>query len=640
MSGFLRFRGKVIGILPRSLIWSFLTIVTCILLGSPACNQIPEATSSLVRAVSVHPSYIKVDQFGYRPIDSKVAVIVESNAATKSSRISSLLMDNYQLVRQEDATVWYEAKAQLWQTGEVHNQSGDRAAWFDFSTVQQPGSYFIQNARTGDKSPPFKISDDVYRNALVAATRMFFYQRSGFPKHQPYADARWTDDAAFLGSGQDTEARFIDDKDNADLALDLQGGWFDAGDTNKYVTFATQPVHQLLDAYSQNPSIWTDDFNLPESGNGIPDLLDEIEFELQWLRRMQDDDGGVFIKVGAIENKHFERPSLDPRHRFYGPKCSSSTIALSSMFAHGAVVFSQVPSLQSRASELQSQAQLAWHWFHSHPMQTDCDHQEIRSGDADKSTEQQRDTAVSAAVYLFTLTGDQSYEDYISQNLTETRPYHDLAWSLYQPFVGDALLNYTQLAQGSSDLRQKILRDFNILIDRHPELYGQAPSLDPYWAYMPDDQYHWGSNQVKSNLGNTNYDAVLYRMNPNQSANYRNRALDNLHYLHGVNPLGMVYITNMYDYGATYAANEMFHEWFGAGIYSHARSSPSGPAPGFVTGGPNKNYTGSAPIGDLPIMKIYLDSNQGWDVNTWELSEPAIYYQSAYLKLLSKFVGS
>ena len=130
-----------------------------------------------------------------------------------------------------------------------------------------------------------------------------------FLKKPPNAAPRWVDDAAFLGPGQDTEARFVNDKENSRLARDMRGGWFDAGDTNKYVTFASRPIHELLDAYSYNPTLWTDDFNIPESGNKIPDLLDEIWYEVQWLRRMQDDDGGIFIKLGTLDYKSAARPS-------------------------------------------------------------------------------------------------------------------------------------------------------------------------------------------------------------------------------------------------------------------------------------------------------------------------------------------
>jgi endoglucanase len=55
----------------------------------------------------------------------------------------------------------------------------------------------------------------------------------------------------------------------------------DAGDYNKYVTFAASPVHMLLTSYRQNPGIFTDDFNIPESGNGIPDIIDEVRYELE-----------------------------------------------------------------------------------------------------------------------------------------------------------------------------------------------------------------------------------------------------------------------------------------------------------------------------------------------------------------------
>ena len=153
------------------------------------------------------------------------------------------------------------------------------------------------------------------------------------------------------------------------------------------------------------------------------------------------------------------------------------------------------------------------------------------------------------------------------------------------------------------------------------------------------EQYHWGSNQVKANYGNTNYDPVLLGINPAEWFDYIGRAADTLHYFHGVNPLGMVYLTNMYEYGAAKSANEIHHQWLGQGIYSNALNSKSGPAPGFMTGGPNQNYSGSEELSAGPPMKAYIDTNDE-KVPSWELSEPAIYYQAAYVKLLSKFVPS
>ncbi|NES83679.1 MAG: hypothetical protein F6K10_20970, partial [Moorea sp. SIO2B7] len=93
-----------------------------------------------------------------------------------------------------------------------------------------------------------------------------------------------------------------------------------------------------------------------------------------------------------------------------------------------------------------------------------------------------------------------------------------------------------------------------------------------------------------------------------------------------------------YKYGAEHSVNEMFHEWFGKGVYNNALTSPNGPAPGYLTGGPNQFYTGSAkPPSGEPPMKAYYDENEP-KTKAWEITEPSIGYQSSYIKLLSKFV--
>jgi endoglucanase len=618
------------------LVFLFLVGLGFVLAGS-GCHSF----YSDVAQASLNSGSILVDQFGYRPNDKKIAVIVnpEVQGASVSLNAESFPADLYQVISVEQERPVYSGESTLWQNGAIHQQSGDRAEWFDFSNVRTPGNYIIKNMRTGNLSTEFKIAENVYREVLVAATRMYFYQRSGFPKQEPYADARWTDGAAFLGPGQDTEARFVEDKENVQLERDMRGGWFDAGDTNKYVTFAVTPIHQLLDAYTQNSAIWTDDFNLPESGNGIPDLLDEIRYELDWLKQMQDDDGGVNIKIGTLDFNYAERPSLDRRPRFYGPKCSSSTIATASMFAHAALVFQGIPELQLESENLAKSAADAWQWFNRNPIRTDCDSQEIKAGDADFSVEAQMSISVTAAVYLFALTKDQTYQKYISQFLTETPLFEHMRWSVYEPYVGDALLFYSKATLASKEDQQKILDAFADLLNRRSDIYGEASEFDPFLAYMPDDQYHWGSNQVKTNIGNTNFNVILYDIDQKNHELYLNRAASSIHYIHGVNPLGTAYLTNMNGYGSEKSANEMYHEWFGKGIYSNAITSPSGPASGYVTGGPNKDYTGSAPLQSLPPMKAYLDSNEGWDLNMWEITEPGIYYQSSYIKLLSKFIS-
>ncbi|MGB3190013.1 MAG: glycoside hydrolase family 9 protein [Limnoraphis sp.] len=589
-----------------------------------------------LKASSINP--IRIDQFGYRPQDHKVAVIVNPQFGFNQHN-SFEPGETYEVREVKTDRRVYSGLITAWAEGKTDPQSGDQAWWFDFSEVTKPGSYYIYDPENKERSFPFDIRDDVYRQVLITATRMFFYQRSGFAKEPPYADPKWQDGAAFLGSQQDSSARYVYDKENPNLEKDMRGGWFDAGDTNKYVTFANSSVHQLLTAYSQNPSIWTDDFNIPESKNGIPDLIDEIKFELDWLKRMQDNDGGVFIKIGNIDHNAAEKPSLDRRPRYYAPKCSSATIATASMFAHAALVLQQFPPLKSYANDLNQRAIQAWKWYEQNPQKTDCDSQEIKSGDADRTLKEQQGTSVVAAVYLYALKSEPKYTEHIKKNWGSTRPFSENTWSRYRAHEGDALLFYTQLPQADQDLSDRILTRFKTVIASNPNVYSFNENLDPYRAYIPNPQYHWGSNAVKANDGNTNYDVVLSKIDPEHQERYKIKALDHLHYLHGVNPLGIVYLTNMYDNGAEYCANEMYHEWFGKGVYDNALTSKYGPAPGYLTGGANKDYTGSIEtVRTQPPMKAYVDTNDVYPVNSWEITEPAIYYQSSYLKLLSKFI--
>ena len=132
---------------------------------------------------------------------------------------------------------------------------------------------------------------------------------------------------------------------------------------------------------------------------------------------------------------------------------------------------------------------------------------------------------------------------------------------------------------------------------------------------------------------------------PNDGSIYRQRALEILHYFHGVNPLGMTYLTNMYLAGATKSANEIYHSWFQTRTkWSDARTSECGPPPGYVPGGPNANAaadgvpTSMRPPTGQPPQKSYRDWNGIWPDASWTVTEPAIYYQSAYVKLLSAFV--
>ena len=553
----------------------------------------------------------------------------------------------YQLRRASDGEVVFSGKIAPWNQGAIEESSGDSGFWFDFSSVVTPGVYFIFDKTNEVRSPVFRLDQHVYNDVLKAAMRMYFYQRSGFAKQRPYADECWVDTPAYIGPGQDTEAHDVTDRNNASKIRNLTGGWFDAGDTNKYVTFATPAVHQLLTAFQENPNVFTDDFNIPESGNGIPDILDEVRWETDWLKRMQYPDGSVALKVGEIVDSLAAPPSSDKNARFYVPSCTSATIAAAGMFAHASYVFGLVPALAAESAALRARSKAAWKSYQSTgSKQTQCDTGIVRAGRADWNEQDQNSEAVVAAVYLFAISGDSEYADYVAAHYRELRPYRDMGWSRYNSEQGEALLFYSTLPNIDANIRKAILGDKLGDIRSGNHIYGFAPQDDLYRAYIHDPQYHWGSNQIRANYGNTNLEALTYKLDTHESETYRTRALEVLHYFHGVNPLGIVYLSNMHRYGATRSANEIYDTWFTHGSrWSDATDSTCGPAPGFVPGGPNANAvrdgvpgTLSPPAGQ-PAQKSYRDWNVGWPEGSWAVTEPAIYYQSAYIELLSKFVN-
>ena len=597
--------------------------------------------------------FIKIDQFGYLCSSKKVAVI--SNPQEGYNAEESFSPSNhYEVRRWDNDSVVFSGTPEVWNDSATHEQSGDQGWWFDFSEVTQSGSYYIYDVEKEVGSYRFEVGEDVYNQTLEQAVRTFYYQRSSYDKEEQYA-GEWADAAAFDGPNQDRAVTDVNDKGNPATARDLHGGWFDAGDVNKYTTFTFEPLTQMLEAYRLNPTVFEDDYNIPESGNGVADLLDEVKYELDWLMRMQDatGTGGLFQKVGVIDFNDVSPPSQDTRPRYYVGECTSSTITGVAVFALGGLVYRSLPqpalvaygdSLLARAERAWDRAEVTTENFTQ--FETSCDSQEIKAGDADRNDQEHKEYLITAAVYLYEATGKAQYREYVEAHYTEVRPINESYWAPYRLGVAFALLNYTTLPEVSSEvasaiISQKAGQTSTFSVDNY-----QAKT-DLYRAFMEDWAHHWGSNMVRANSGSINLDFNTFGINSSDEALYRETAEQYLHWLHGVNPMGMVMLSNMYDYGAEHSANEIYHTWFYNGTkYDNALTSAVGPPPGYVTGGPNKNYpivTITPPYGQPP-QKSYRDWNTQWNGSfgeeSFQITEPAIYYQGAYIMLLSRLIPS
>ncbi|MEO1434143.1 MAG: glycoside hydrolase family 9 protein [Bacteroidota bacterium] len=591
---------------------------------------------------------ILVDQFGYLPEGQKIAVLSNPQNGYNSSDSYSPAA-SYELRDASTNQSVMMLTPEAWKNGQTHGQSGDQVWHLDFSSFETPGSYYIYDPANNFRSMEFDIETHVYLEVSKAALKTFYFQRCGVAKTATHAGP-WQDGACHVGPGQDLTCRAVLDPDNPNTERDLSGGWHDAGDYNKYVNFTHSVVHDLLFAYQRNPAIWTDDIGIPESGNGIPDMLDEIKYELDWLLKMQLPNGSCLSKVSVTNFQGASPASADNAPRYYGEATASSTRTIASLFAHAAYIYGQEsdPTLQAYATTLTQQAELAWDWLEANPGYSFYNNAGFSSASPERSQEEQFEVQVGAALMLFARTGKNKYKQHFQNNYTQVRPY---LWGFWYPFGGsiqDIMLFSTTLQGISNTVKTDIRNNYiNSLdfgnADLVPAVQNEA---DAYLAYLKDSDYVWGSNQVKANTGNLFYQAAYYGYGNQSEDFYRDAAANYIHFLHGRNPINLTMLSNMFSYGAESSVNEIYHVWFGDGtIYDHAQNSQVGPPPGFVTGGFNPSYTpdgaynGPAltPPMNQPAQKSYLDWNTSWPENSWEISEPAIYYQAAYLKLLSAF---
>ncbi len=607
--------------------------------------------------------FIVVDQFGYLPDAQKIAVLRDPQTGFDSA-------DAYtpgaslEVINAGTSAVVFSGAVSQWNGSETDSSSGDRAWWFDFSSVQTPGNYFIRDPENEVVSHEFAINGNVYDEVLKQAMRTFFYQRAGFAKEQPYAEAAWADGVSHLGPGQDSEARLFSAAGDESTERDLRGGWYDAGDYNKYTNWTADYVIGLLHAYLENPAAWGDDFNIPESGNGIPDILDEVKWGMDSLIRMQNEDGSVLSIVGL---SHASPPSAATGPSLYGPASTSATLTTAAAFALGANVYASLgnATLNTYATELETRAEQAWNWADDNPSvvfrNNDAEYESegLGAGQQEVDDNERVMKKLEASVYLFELTGETAYRDYFDSNYTSAELIITTYSSAFRVSTTHFLLYYANLPNATTAVASNIEQKFVSAMNGGNTWTAVNNEVDPYRAYLQD--YTWGSAGIKANKGSMFYEQILFDLGTQTDEQIRNAAARYIHYLHGMNPLGKVYLSNMGAYGAENSVDQFYHTWFahGSAQWDSVAESTYGPAPGFVVGGPNPSYdwdgccpnscggaTNNAMCGaaqlsppyNQPAQKSYLDFNNSWPLNSWSVTENSNGYQIRYLRLLSKFV--
>ena len=407
-------------------------------------------------------------------------------------------------------------------------------------------------------SAPFEVRSDIYRPALRASLRALYFQRASWAvpqgKGEKYARASGhpDDSVAFHPSSGYTSG-----------TLESPGGWYDAGDYNKYVVNGAFPLAQLLSLYEDCGDPAPDgSLNIDESGNGQSDFLDEMLYEVDWLLTMQDSDGGLFHK---LTTKQFESmdvmPAAATSPRFIVGKSTTATLDFAAAMALASRVLR--PRDPARATLLLAAARRAWNWAVANPDRAFTNPPDISTGeygDPDPTEE-----FAYAAAELYVATGDTDYLDHLREHPVRTDFETGGSW---RTFMGN-MATFTLLRHGlllPKDYREQLTSDLLTLAD---EIVKRTTTT----AYrQPIERFVWGSNSDVANAGMIL--AAAHRLSGEER--YLDGLLDGLHYLLGHNPNAVSYLTG---FGHRYPMN-----------IHHRPSNADGvetPVPGLLSGGPN-----------------------------------------------------
>lgn len=253
------------------------------------------ALASSFKTQDTATSWIRINQLGYLPSGSKVAVW-----ATKTEMLPAA----FQLVNSKTSNVVFTGKV-----GENYGKYGpfSQLLRLNFSSIKTPGSYYLKCGAA--VSPVFNIGDDVYEGAADFGLRYMRQQRSGF---NPFLkdSCHTTDGYTMYGPMRDT------------TRIDVSGGWHDATDYLQYATTSANATYHLLAAYRDFPEAFSDKHlaNGLSGKNGTSDVLDEARWGLDWLLKMHPQKDWLFNQL-ADDRDHvgFRLPTKDSANYGVGP---------------------------------------------------------------------------------------------------------------------------------------------------------------------------------------------------------------------------------------------------------------------------------------------------------------------------------
>lgn len=547
---------------------------------------------------------IKVNQVGYLTHENKIATI-EPEAKTKSFLIRD----------QEGKTVWRTKHA----TTKKSPFSSKIRQEIDFSSITKPGRYTLV---AGRHQQSFIISNDPYTETLKASIKGYYYQRSGESLERKYA-GEYARPAAHPDSHVMVHPSAATPKRPAGTIISSPKGWYDAGDYNKYIVNSGFTLGLILQSYQLHQDRFNSlNLQIPESDNKIPDILDEMMYNLEWMLTMQDPtDGGVYHKLTTPNFEGFVMPEDCKQQRYVVQKTTTAALDFAATMALAARIYQRFPEFQSFCRQAIESAERAYAWAVKYPTvyyDQDGNNKKFSpaihtGGYGDNHTE---DEFFWAATELYLTTSETSYLEQAKQFVPDE--FSIPSWGnvaglgifqwVNQELLGTPDAGKLPMKEIKESLKKKCDEDIQELA---------TSSFHSIFGNSAQD-FHWGSN-AESCLGRGI--AQMYEYALTKDSKYRQAALSTLDYFFGRNATGYCYLTGF----GTQRVMNIHHR-------ISAADNIKEPVPGLVAGGANKGQE------DAEFVPAYTsnipDESYQDHVGSYASNEIAINWNAYLVSLL------
>jgi len=486
----------------------------------------------------------------------------------------------------------------------------------DFTPFNKKGNYVLVINNIGH-SYVFTIGDSILETVLSSALKAFYYQRASMPLTENYA-GKWKRGAGHPDNKVLIHPSAASTERPANTVISCIGGWYDAGDYNKYIVNSGITMGTLLSAYEDfQVATAATKINIPSIGTGIPDLLNESIYNLRWMLTMQDPyDGGVYSKCTNASFDGFVLPGITKAPRYVVQKSTPATLDFIAVTAQASRLLKKYNKvLPGLADSCEKAAIKAWAWAMQHPSV---------AYDQDKNNKQ-FEPAITTGGY-----GDNNFSDewfwaasemYCTNPLekyaTEINKYKTLFNVEVPSWGGVGMLGYYSLIRNKSNKLEGIAKmkaDITQMADNFIE-HLQNSAFETIMGQSEKD-FVWGSNAVAANQGILLINAYLIT----KDKKYIHAALSNVDYILGRNATGYSFVTGI-------GSKSPMHP-------HHRPSSADGitePIPGLLVGGPNPGRQDGCVYEFTATETAYVDTECSYASNEIAINwnAPLVYLLQA-----------